>query len=142
MNDNKYYTPSLEEFHAGFRYQGYSITIVNYKNDMIHDWEDRVFKKDHKIYAGNDILIPDNTRVKRLDREDIEELGWKINSDQYYFKPKGIGEQYFLEKVKEDVWSITYEDHTGEKEEVEQLFLGKINNYNEFKTVMGWVGIK
>lgn len=137
MNINKYYTPVLEEFHIGFRFEtklmedSWFPIITNYKSFI--EWG-----KSNTLYKS---IQNNNIRVKYLDQQDIEELGWKINSDGYYFKPKGIGEQYFLERIKKDIWRITCENHTGEKEEVEQLFLGKIKNYNELKQVMKFLNI-
>lgn len=152
--DNKYYIPQLEEFHAGFRYQGYSIVTVNYKNDIVFEWEDRVFKEGHKIYAGNDMLIPENCRVKYLDRQDIEELGWKFegltkdgsNTEIY----GGISSYTFYRLVCKDGSSSIAIFKALPKKGEGNLFSGKdtdgsyylkINNYNELKFIMTKIGI-
>jgi len=128
---NKYYTPSIEEFHVGFRY----LEVWGLENINMEYIPNIFLSKDSVKYLVENII------VKYLDQQDIEELGWKINSDNYYFKPIGIGEHYFLEQIKENIWSITYEDHTGEEEKTEQLFSGMIKNYNELKQVMKFLNI-
>ena len=67
---DKYYTPEIEEFHVGFEYE------VNYGKDR--------WVKEGLHYAPQVVTLPyknlENIRVKHLDREDIESLGFgKIN---------------------------------------------------------------
>jgi hypothetical protein len=95
MENNLYYTPTIEEFHVGFEYE--------YKN-IQGIWVDLIFEvnmivnypKENKvesiIYSW---LKEDKVRVKTLNKEDIEDLGWKedsrflgtnavmLNSDRY-----------------------------------------------------------
>jgi hypothetical protein len=61
--ENKYYTPSIDEFHVGFKYQELD------SNDV---WVDKVF---YSLLLDFNINY---VRVKYLDKEDIESLGWKL----------------------------------------------------------------
>lgn len=59
---NKYYTPSIEEFHVGFRceiFNGFS-------------WEPYIISTSECLSD----LTGEGYRVKYLDKEDIESLGW------------------------------------------------------------------
>jgi hypothetical protein len=63
--ENNYYTPSIEEFHVGFEFE------VNCDNDWIKE----------SLYSNEQVnVLPfmntNNIRVKYLDKEDIESLGW------------------------------------------------------------------
>jgi hypothetical protein len=74
--ENKYYTPAIEEFHVGFEYE------ILHNNE----WKKTsVFNNS----CGGDIIfeiknmghwdVVSKPRVKYLDKEDIESLGWRPN---------------------------------------------------------------
>ena len=72
---NKYYTPEIEEFNVGFEYERivsgmeYGKTIYDgFYSIRAYDWDTSIEEdiKDGEI------------RVKYLDKEDIESLGWKF----------------------------------------------------------------
>lgn len=85
--ENKYYTPSIEEFHMGFEYE--------YSNDNIIRGvlRDKGLSTDGKTEATwikdtlTEITAKDfkkqlfGLKVKYLDKEDIESLGWKERED-------------------------------------------------------------
>lgn len=87
MKQSKYYTPSIEEFYIGFECE---ILGYNYKKRL-----NESFKKewDKLIYSLKDFQylkkenLKNNFRIKYLDKEDIESLGWKYtgNKDDYGF---------------------------------------------------------
>ena len=74
--ESKYYTPTIEEFHVGFEYE--------YENrGSLYDKENWV-----KATGGIESQSPrerhiaeGKIRVKHLDREDIESLGWRYQED-------------------------------------------------------------
>ena len=78
MNDQKYYTPTIEEFHVGFECE-----IFNANSE----WFPIVFTKGH-LY--NDLKFTDKFedsfdnafRVKHLDREDIESIGFSLEDSR------------------------------------------------------------
>jgi hypothetical protein len=138
---NKYYTPTIDEFHVGFRYEGYSSSTVCENKEWVHHWEPRIFKDGHLIYPGHgDFLIAENTRVKYLDESDIEELGWVRDEKDdrnahisFYFKAD-ISFRLFFYK---ETLRVAIEDL------IEYcLFLGKIKNYNELRKVMKMLEFK
>lgn len=66
--ENKYYTPTMEEFHVGFEHE--ILYNDKFESLTVTSWPD--FEDIH--YALN----LDSVRVKYLDREDIESLGFKF----------------------------------------------------------------
>lgn len=85
--ENKYYTPSIEEFHVGFE--------CEFNNPMqSNTWKKEICDQDtisivydtceHEDYKGE---FADTFRVKYLDKEDIESLGWEYTGqkDDYGF---------------------------------------------------------
>jgi hypothetical protein len=77
--ENKYYTPSIEEFRVGFIYEQVSI---NPQEDItVSDefkYEQHTFP-DPFVGYRLDRLNLNNIRVKYLDKQDIESLGWEFN---------------------------------------------------------------
>jgi hypothetical protein len=78
----KYYTPTIEEFHVGFEYE------YNNNHVWMHEPTKGEWKKEEYINGvGQDgesdyheimnMLEHNEVRVKHLDREDIESLGWE-----------------------------------------------------------------
>ena len=83
----KYYTPTIEEFHSGFEYE----FLMQYLN--FYMWQKRVVEPDHRSFENYFNYIENNSiRVKYLDREDIESLGWAFfqkdhfGHDEFVFK--------------------------------------------------------
>ena len=78
---NKYYTPELEEFHVGFEYEYFTKDWVG--KDYTHTWVKLKFNQ--KEDYGNDLdnmvyfIETEQVRVKYLDREDIESLGFDLD---------------------------------------------------------------
>lgn len=113
MENNLYYTPTIEEFHIGFEYEYMNgdlwekskITIQDYKSDgPDYERSDSWFQEE--ILGGIRTI-----RVKYLDREDIESLGWihdinmsELEYESFYIEP-GYDEknkfiQYSLQNYK------------------------------------------
>ena len=83
---DKYYTPDIKEFRVGFEYE---YAILN--NGEIK-WIKDSFGKIVRSMIELEFLEKDkNIRVKYLDKQDIEELGWtaigKIDDDGSYIIP-------------------------------------------------------
>jgi hypothetical protein len=98
--ENKYYKPQLEEFHLGFEYD----ILVG------EEWVKKVFTiKSPCLTDGinfSEYLTNEKLRVKYLDREDIESLG---------FVYKGSYDDYleFSKNVNKDLtWELLlFDDH-------------------------------
>jgi hypothetical protein len=138
--ENKYYTPTIEEFHVGFEFE-----MIEHNEDkcaeekwvkcLMNVFSDGVFNKD----SDGSVSVPDGViRVKYLDREDIEECGWK----QHEFYPQ-----------KNEFWFDSYHvlRYYNEKEidifvdcgdSVLSIFKGAIKNKSELKRIMRQLNIK
>jgi hypothetical protein len=104
--ENKYYTPTIEEFHVGFEYE-YRNTVRDSSGNQIKSmWKKETFGLDMPGWNLETVFIMiqnDNIRVKYLDKEDIESLGFeKSKKNQWvgyedYFSGNVSGEYgYFL----------------------------------------------
>ena len=88
MNKEKYYTPEIEEFHVGFEFE--------YRGGVDAKWERKVFTSWDNTEYNSWVRVSENIpnsvapifyRVKYLDKEDIESLGWKPLNEKFdYFK--------------------------------------------------------
>lgn len=135
--ENKYYTPSIEEFHIGFEFEMKNRQSKN-------GFANHVFTKDYDLERTDcvlkDILTERNTknpslfeiRVKYLDHEDIISLGWKE-----------IGGKYFIKKENIKIWLTLHDDNTIKIEEEfdDKKFDGKIKNKSELKKLMQMLDI-
>jgi hypothetical protein len=78
----KYYTPDISEFRVGFEYQLCTGNVVPTQDD--EDWVDFTFGNNDIYEFDNEgwvlsvkaYLEMNRIRVKHLDKEDIESLGW------------------------------------------------------------------
>lgn len=88
---DKYYTPEIEEFHVGFEYEYKSNKNYGYL-DTQKDWEKEEFRGGHIVDESSEVEDIQcaieiekekqiEVRVKYLDQEDIESLGWVL--EQY-----------------------------------------------------------
>jgi len=134
--DNKYYTPTIEEFHVGFEFN---------INDTIRDgsgrkeWSYNV-KFSVAIASYIKFLLdknPEDVRVKYLDKEDIESLGW-INGEtrglsSYIMKTKDNDFQMYLHDWlnEKGYWFIEIYDYSAE-----YVFRGNIKNKSELIKLM------
>jgi hypothetical protein len=72
--ETKYYTPKLDEFFQGFEYE---VLIKEHweKQDLLYS---NKYIKVHGFSYLDSLIQGARVRVKYLDKEDIESLGWKI----------------------------------------------------------------
>jgi len=146
---SKYYCPTIDEFYIGFEYE----RLINesghdsYWNfDLLKDkWESRIFtKSDFEKGRGWDNRrdIEDKwIRVKYLDKEDIESLGFKYNKTQ-----PGLNEDYFEYESAEYYMDYEYDTNycriyfslePGDA----TVFAGCIQNKSELKKLLTQLGI-
>lgn len=77
--NNIYYTPIIEEFHVGFEYERNEPHRIYYLNNspIEYKWVNHKWDEKQTRIGGLKCEINDkNIRVKYLDKEDIESLGW------------------------------------------------------------------
>jgi len=72
---SEYYTPKIEEFHVGFEYE-------EFYND---DWHKKQYQQDNFLNHDFECVFEKyyKTRVKYLDKKDIEDLGFKQVGNSY-----------------------------------------------------------
>lgn len=125
----KYYTPSIEEFHVGFEFEFQHSDYpesgwIEYDTPELNwELEDCPFgKKDLSEY-----------RVKYLDKQDIESLGWVFvwAEDVPSFRKEDVILSWWTNTVK-----IRINLTTGW-----QLFDGFVKNKSELKKLMQQLGI-
>jgi hypothetical protein len=141
----KYYTPSLEEFRVGFEYEVKAAPRIEDNDGYVK----RVVKNDEKLAAINHRLVDyPIIRVKHLDKQDIELLGFK-------FRGRSVDDWFKLDKYQDlNGWKFSeiimhygYNDKQltingifGIEEDV--LFRGKIKNISELKQVLKMIGVE
>jgi len=136
---DKYYTPEIEEFHVGFEYEW-----LNISNS---EW----LKKTHSSLDCS-YNSPERTRVKYLDREDIESLGFipiipsniedKGSYEPDWWSTTKTGDGYQILKCKNySTNEITYEISYGQHEYRQVKFDGTIKNKSELKKLLKQLGI-
>lgn len=145
MKEDKYYEPKIEEFHKGFRFQ--ILSSYGFINCIYPDVVETHFlmRKGDTLDKIEDKL--DSCRVKILDQDDIEELGWEW--EEYSLLRGDAMYTYYLKDMV-DVYRLTYVPRLKsvrivEKqgmEESDPLFHGEVKNYNELKKLMNQLGIK
>lgn len=148
--NNKYYTPSIEEFHVGFECE-----LRNFDNG---EWRSYVFSlnqvcfdkdgntKEHAVVFW---IKHGEVRVKYLDAADIEECGWVLKSEGniIVFKrnepidPNESEEflEYWHLTLHNDGTVIVHNNGFYDSEII--IFYGKIKNKSELKRLMKQLGI-
>lgn len=84
--ENKYYTPTIEEFHIGFEYEWRSSLDKEWEKEIM---DDSISMYDALIEYESDQSSGWEYRVKYLDKEDVESFGFKCeeeNEDSSYYK--------------------------------------------------------
>jgi hypothetical protein len=130
--ENKYYTPAIEEFHVGFEYE--------WKNED-GNWikensptEITVEGYDEQTYG---------LKVKYLDKEDIESLGFKQITNDCYNLPvkefRGMLDQEVRILVKDTI--LIYLAQKLNESNTHVLFTGYIKNKSELKIILKQLNI-
>ncbi len=125
---SKYYTPTIEEFHVGFEYQSlWGLEGIN------EEWHDEVYSE--KDCVNN---LCGTLRVKHLDREDIESLGFECTNDHIgflTFKKQGCIIELAPKNPNEAPVVRITRDSSSSK------FEGTIKNKSELKRILKQLGI-
>lgn len=130
--ENKYYTPSIEEFCVGFEYERmngdkWCKDIIN-PNDLCsgRDGFENEFEEIYRKLR--------DVRVKYLDKEDIESLGFEFGE---YSKGRFKNETIELFNKFSTVWVI----HAIGSDYRDKLFEGNIKNLSELKVLLKQLNI-
>lgn len=148
LNMETHYTPELEEFHPGFVYEmippiGFTFLDFNDLEKHIETvWSNQYIEGIYNVKPvtvfGSELanitsaIAENKCRVKYLDREDIESLGFKCMGGNWYHDHKAyqiIGDWKSIEISK------------GEHEYRDVLFKGTIKNKSELKRILKMLSI-
>lgn len=140
MENNLYYTPTIEEFHVGFEYERLWLHIEppmwGKETFYLNDSHIKLMQ-----YSLSD--IEPLARVKYLDQSDIESLGW-INTENLEFTK----DTWILRKFEDGI--IIYNDYSNGKykfpwlyeDSTDKIFEGTIKNRSELIKLMQQLNIK
>ena len=145
MEDNKYYTPTIDEFHVGFEYEAF---INNsWQSKVMNDYEDIIyflFDMNAKTWLSiNEGIV----RVKYLDKEDLESLGfikskprWHQHWNDFYKVYDSYSCNIRVNNIRNKT-SISI--HTISINNITKcLFIGTIKNKSELKVLLKQLGIE
>ena len=137
----KYYTPSIEEFHVGFEYylQDLHDNLVDktYRPCIVEDTDDL------KTIEVN--FFPHDTRVKHLDQEDIESLEFELFESSKKEAIYHRSSDSIMTKHEVHIWVdkefgwIEIKDMK-DKHDLHPMFRGMIKNKSELKKVLEMIG--
>ena len=138
MENNLYYTPTIEEFHVGFIYERKEYDDLR----MIDEWYETSIDTpwqlvDYVMYLQN--FNFNKTRVKYLDQEGIESLGWK-DCDNIYNTIRWNFNDYILMFYKKDNRYLIFRDCGPNN--IQTVFNGFIKNKSELIKLMQQLNIK
>jgi hypothetical protein len=135
---SKYYTPTIEEFHVGFEYEFLSFQDETWRKATVTVRDESVYAE-HFTFIDTENHI-DRRRVKYLDREDIESLGFTWQSEgngRMEFNLMGEFNTYLTLIGKEVNIQVRYEG--GLVKDIDSL---TIKNKSELRKVLSMLGIE
>ncbi|MES3018163.1 MAG: hypothetical protein V4721_10300 [Bacteroidota bacterium] len=150
MENSKYYTPEISEFHVGFEYEmkrGFQDGTVKSQEDFDSaEWEKRTCSLSGDPYIDRALNGKNaengrcGIRVKCLDRDDIESCGWKpLNRNPFIYTVESGMNVYSL-RIFEDTRLV--EIAFGVDKDRLNTFYGTIRNKSELKKLMQQLNIK
>jgi hypothetical protein len=151
MEQNKFYIPDISEFYVGFEYEFQEQFMVDDRSET--DWRKEKIEFSGYIQYIDEYLEEDRIRVKYLDKEDIESLGFKsidpnplnlfnlnkynYNITTYKIVTSGrIGENGFPEEEIKEEGFVIYKSYLGSV-----LFKGNIKNKSELIKILKMIGV-
>jgi hypothetical protein len=167
--NNKYYTPDISEFHVGFEYDNFDCLgdgnrfwQENKKWWQTIDNKDTSYIKESCLMSYKDLqeaIKNEEVRVKYLDKEDIESLGFKYDVNESgeehpcLYETHGYSSAYYIDRQNTESRTAYLLFHfpdnfviidsivdCGQGRE-EMLFRGFIKNKSELKVLLKQLGI-
>lgn len=135
--ENKYYVPDIEEFHVGFEYEA---KIYNSNEWVKLAFKPNTFENSFDYDNDKGYSVGESIRVKFLDRQDIEELGWELRIGNSAFDSFVKGKNYILTSFGEQKIDIRHVNDWGDVET--RLFCGTIRNKSELARLMLMLNIE
>ncbi len=153
MENNLYYTPTIEEFHVGFEFEKYDDRVAIYSNYpkecTTTNWHR--FKYDLRSIRLSQLgthLYSKTIRVKYLDQSDIESLGLNGFEITEYVEESHLeftwfkGIELFGLLTFTDKMISFYEYNYSTREYSDCIFRGTIKNKSELIKLMQQLNIK
>lgn len=150
---NKYYTPTIEEFFPGFEYE-INDSAINENlalRQSVNWYKCKFWNKGVETLDMVDISIEcEDIRVKYLDKEDVEALGFDKTNEKYKYQKfvKNIDTNTYSEltlsnenKVVIELYELTGVDSYKEDWSSKIIFEGYIKNKSELKKLLKQLGI-
>ena len=122
----KYYTPTIEDFHKGFEFEWLHNEFVK---------ETFAITTDDDLEIIDDEIREGKIRVKHLDIQDIESLGWEISKIQRNPKTACFekSDSAFRFVLEIDINSVKIDAYLDFKI---PMFIGSVKNKSELKKLM------
>lgn len=153
--ENKYYTPSIEEFHVGFEYEhchsSISFVTLNFKTGEKENrtepkkiWEKSIFSGNEfdvwkSSFRFNDSLKDGQIRVKYLDKEDIESLGFMQEGDSARYRKENLNILFYA--LAESINPLVLTDRVVVIKDGEYVkYSGVIKNKSELIRILKMIG--
>jgi len=153
---DKYYTPTIEEFHVGFEYEALEVKD--------NTWNKDTFTEKDKFPIFKTGIELGWLRVKHLDREDIESVGFKLEKEASEHLPGDLFQMKAKNPHGEDAtvciyfvystnWAVVYwAEATGGnymltvnipelRTASNNAFAGRISNKSELKRILNQIGV-
>lgn len=123
---DKYYTPTIDEFRVGFEYESQDLCL----NGIC--WVKEKYQGEELRTYLTDELERKEIRVKQLDKEDIESLGF-INIKENIFEKETKIHKYELLFYNNQLTTINVNNV---KETMGGYFFGTIKNKSELQIIL------
>jgi len=130
--DNKYYTPEVEELHVGYECEYDNL------NKQESEWKPLTIGL---CSIGDIENAAIRVRTPYLTREDIESLGWVLmeNTRTPIWK---MGTEYHLSYTDYQKPTMMTIDNNQDYDDLHTYYEGEIKSKNELVTLMRWLQIK
>lgn len=125
MKEEYYYIPFIEEFYIGFEYEYYVMNV----------WQQVAFHPSDFAYTETWLENLDKKllRVKYLDKEDIESLGFNTTAEYDRYIEFTDGNKKFLYRME---YKTMYIEDQPSPNTTRTLFYGIIKNKSELKQLL------
>jgi hypothetical protein len=145
---NKYYTPSIEELHVGYECQIGNLFALSGSS---WEWAETKPLKWSTITFIAQAMIPEHLvyiRTKYLDQSDIESCGWtdvEVLTDNTFVGYKAYKQRGLYPEILIFTWwnnnMLQIESKIKNSDNKKHLFRGECKSINELRKIMQLVGI-
>lgn len=144
---SKHYVPKIQEFYEGFRFEYQEIEYAQWTHQEYSEGLEFEGIKVSEWLGRSVDSFDNNIRVRYLDQQDIEELGWikdtRRSAGEYmafYIESNGFDNfKYSLTVEGQKIqifYNAMYFPTMKSESRFNCLFHGHCKNYNELKTIM------